>query len=69
MNGFYGEQIKTDIQEKFTCISEYWMLSEKDEKVKDYWKIGHGINIVEMIDEQGLENEVKKTIYYATSFG
>ena len=36
------------------------MLSESDERVKDYWKLS-GINyIVKMIDDKGLEDEVKK---------
>ena len=37
-----------------------WMQTEYDERVKDYWKIS-GINyIVKMIDDAGLEDEVKK---------
>ena len=60
MNSLYGENIRKDIEEKFTCKSEAWMMSEYDERVKDYWKIS-GINyIVKMIDDGGLENEVKK---------
>ena len=36
------------------------MLSEYDERVKDYWKLS-GINyIVKMIDDAGLEDEFKK---------
>ena len=60
MNSLYGENIRTDIEEKFACKSEAWMMSEYDERVKDYWKIS-GINyIVKMIDDDRLENEVKK---------
>ena len=60
MNSLYGEQIRKDIEEKFACKSEYWMQTEYDERVKDYWKIS-GINyIVKMIDDAGLEDEVKK---------
>ena len=60
MNSLYGEQIRKDIEEKFACKSEAWMMSENDERVKDYWKIS-GINyIVKMIDDAGLEEEVKK---------
>ena len=36
------------------------MTSEYDEKVKDYWKIVHGNYIVEIVDDAGLEDEVKK---------
>ena len=60
MNSLYGEQIRKDIEEKFACKSEMWMETEYDERVKDYWKIS-GINyIVKIIDDAGLEDEVKK---------
>ena len=60
MNSLYGENIRKDIEEKFAFKSEAWMMSEYDERVKDYWKIS-GINyIVKMIDDAGLEDEVKK---------
>ena len=60
MNSLYGEQIRKDIEEKFLCKSEYWMMTEYDERVKDYWKMS-GINyVVKMIDDPGLEDEVKK---------
>ena len=60
MNSLYGENIRKDIEEKFACKSEMWIQTEYDERVKDYWKIS-GINyIVKMIDDAGLEDEVKK---------
>ena len=60
INSLYGEQIRKDIEEKFACKSEMWMQTEYDERVKDYWKIS-GINyIVKMIDDKGLEDEIKK---------
>ena len=60
MNSLYGEQIRKDIEEKFLCKSQMWMESQYDERVKDYWKIS-GINyIVKMIDDEGLEDEIKK---------
>ena len=60
MNSLYGEQIRKDIEEKFACKSEAWVMTEYDERVKDYRKIS-GINyIVKMIDDPGLEDEVKK---------
>ena len=43
MNSLYGENIRKDIEEKFACKSEAWMMTEYDERVKDYWKIS-GIN-------------------------
>ena len=60
MNSSYGENIRKDIEENFACKSETWMMSEYDERVKHYWKIS-GINyIVKMLDDAGLEDEVKK---------
>ena len=60
MNALYGEQIRKDIEEKFACKSEMWMQTEYDERVKDYWKIGPINYIVKMIDDKGLEDEIKK---------
>ena len=39
MNSLYGEQIRKDIEEKDACKSEYWMCTEYNERVKDYWKL------------------------------
>ena len=66
-NCLYGEQIRKDIEEKFACKSEMWMLTEYDERVKDYWKISGIIYIVKMFDDPGLEDGIKKNQYYATS--
>ena len=60
MNSLYGENIRKDIEEKFACKSEAWMMTEYDERVKDYWKISGFNYIVKMIDDKGLEDEVKK---------
>ena len=60
MSSLYGENIRKDIEEKFACKSEYWMQTEYDERVKDYWKISCINYIVKMIDDVGLEDEVKK---------
>ena len=45
MNSLYGENIRKDIEEKFACKSEALMMSEYDEREKDYWKIS-GISIL-----------------------
>ena len=60
MNSLYGEQIRKDIEEKFACKSELWMQTEYDERVKDYWKISNINYIAKMIDDPGLEDEIKK---------
>ena len=67
MNSLYGENIRKDIEEKFACKSEYWMQTEYDERVKDYWKTSGNNYIVKMIDDAGLEDKVKKIEYYASS--
>ena len=60
MNSLYGENIRKDNEEKFACKSEAWMMTEYDERVKDYCKLS-GINyLVKMIDDAELEVEVKK---------
>ena len=62
MNSLYGDNIRKDIEEKFACKSQAWMMSEYDERVKDYWKISGNSYIVKIIDDAGLEEEVKKLI-------
>ena len=59
MSSLYGENIRKDIEEKFACKSEYWMMTEYDERVKDYWKISGNNYFVKMVDDAGLEDEVK----------
>ena len=62
LKSLYGENIRKDIEEKFICKSEAWMMTENDERVRDYWKIS-GINyIVKMIDDKGLEDQIKNLI-------
>ena len=61
LNSLFGEQILKDIEEKFACKSDYWMMSEHDQRVKDYWKISLCNYIVEMIDDKGLGGEVNKS--------
>ena len=59
MNSFYGENKRKNMEEKFACKSEAWMMTEFDERVNDYWKIS-GINyLVKMVDDAGFEDEVK----------
>ena len=60
MNSLYGEQFRKDIEESFHCKSEYWMMSEYDERALDYQKIKYGKYIIKMKDDAGLKDEVKK---------
>ena len=53
MNSLYGEQIRKDIEQKFACKSEFWMMSDYDERVRDNWNISHGIYLVKMTEDAG----------------
>ena len=39
MNSLYGEQMRKDIEENFACKSEAWMMTDVDERLKDYSKL------------------------------
>ena len=39
MNSLYRDRLRKDIEEKFACKSEAWMMTEYDERVIDSWKI------------------------------
>ena len=52
MKSLCGEQIGKDIEERFVCKSEAWMISEYDERDKDFWRISRGNNFVKMIDDK-----------------
>ena len=60
MKSLYGERIRIDIEESYSCKSENWMQTEYDERVIDYQKNNYGIYIVKSKDDAGLEDEVKK---------
>ena len=62
MKSLYGENIRKDIEESFACKSEDWMMSEYDERVKDYWRLSHENYIVKMIDDKGLEDDLRNQI-------
>ena len=61
MNSLYGEFLRKDILESYQCKSEMWMQTEFFERVLDYQKINHGKYIVKMKDDEGLEDEIKKS--------
>ena len=68
LNSLYGEQIRKDIEESYSCKSEHWMQTEYDEGVLDYQKNNYGNYIVEMKVVDGLPDEVKKSYHLASSF-
>ena len=60
MNALYGEFLRKDILESYQCVTGLWMMTEYDERVLDYQKINHANYIVKLIDDEGLQDEVKK---------
>ena len=58
LNSLYGKQIRKDIEETLACKSEYWMMSEDDERAKDYWRLSYGNYIVKIIDDKRLKDDV-----------
>ena len=64
MNSLYGVQIRKDIDQSYKCKSQYWMETEYDENVLDYWKLPNGNYIVKLKKDDGLEgdNDVKNTL-------
>ena len=69
MKSVRGENIRKDIEEKFACKSEAWMMAEYDERVKDYWELS-GINyIVKMNDDAELGDEVKRLNFLPLHLG
>ena len=58
MSSIYAEQIRKDIEERYQCKSEMWMMTEYDERVQDCQKINYGNYIVKMKNDSGLEDEV-----------
>ena len=60
LNSFFNERIRKDIEQNFACKSEYWMMTEYDERVKEYWRLSHGNYIVKMINDKRLEDDVKR---------
>ena len=44
----YGAQIRKDIDQSYKCKSQYWMETEYDENVLDYYKLPNGNYIVKL---------------------
>ena len=58
MNSIYGQTIRRDIEDEFCCKTEYWMKTEYDERVKDYWKLPNGDYIVQLSLDEGIDGEI-----------
>ena len=55
-NSLYGKQIRKYIDDQCFCISEYWMQTEDDERVKDFWRTIK-LYFVELVQDDGIENQ------------
>ena len=64
MNSLYGVQIRKDVDDFYKCKSEFWMQTEYDETVLDYWRLPNGNYIVKLKNDDGLDgdNDVKHTL-------
>ena len=60
MNALYGEFLRKDFLESYQCEPEMWMMTVYDERVVGYQKTNHGIYIVKLKDDDGLEDVVEK---------
>ena len=64
MNSLYGVQIRKDINESYHSKSEFWIKTEFDENVLDYWKLPNENYIVKMKRNDGLDDDcdIKNTL-------
>ena len=60
MNSIYGQTIRKDIEEEYLCKTKYWMETEYDERVKDYWKLPNGNYFVKLVMDEGVDNDVEE---------
>ena len=60
MNSLYGEQILRVFEERYSCKSEHWMMTEYDEEVLNYQKTNYGNYIIKTEIDEGLQDEVKE---------
>ena len=67
MNALYGEFSRKDITENCQSKSEMWMPTEYDKRVLDYQKTNYGIYIDQIKDDEGLQDEVKKSQQFTTT--
>ena len=68
MDSLKRENMRRKIEHKYTCKSEYWMLTEYDVRVLNYWNLANGIYIVKLKQDDDLECETQlKTPCWLTS--
>ena len=63
VNGGYGSCIRQDITENYKCVTENWMLTEYDDRVKNYIPLENGNYMVNIVDHEGVDdNGISKKI-------
>ena len=61
--GSYGSCIRRDINEKFKCVTENWMNTEFDDRVKNWFPLENGNFMVNISDHDGVDdNGISKKI-------
>ena len=53
MNSLYEENIRKDITEEYKCESEFWMSTETDDKILEYWRLPKDEYIVKLKQNDG----------------
>ena len=63
VNGGYGSCIRQDITENYKCVTEHWMNTEYDYRVKNYTPLENGNYMVNIPDHEGIDdNGISKKI-------
>ena len=55
-NGTYGGCIRCDIHDVLRCVSEAWMKTEYDDRVKEYIPLKNGNYLVNIKDHDGVDD-------------
>ena len=58
VNWLYGELIRKNTENGHCCKSDYWMSSDYDESLKDYWRLPNVKYIVEVAQNEQFEDVV-----------
>ena len=67
-NGTYGGCIRRDIIEKFKCLTENWMKTEYDDRVKNWFPLENGNFMVNIQGHEGIDdNGVFKKNKFSTN--
>ena len=63
-NGTYGGCIRWDIHDVLKCVSENWMKTEYDDRVKEYIPLKNGNSLVNVKNHDGVDdNGVNKKVF------